>query len=73
MNDFDPGVARLRRLPLAITPHAFSGKKEKFLRHLAALNELLRFSSMITMRERKISEVLTHDRPFAQEGFTLLF
>jgi predicted nucleic acid-binding protein len=29
--------------------------------------------SMITMRERNISEVLTHDRHFGQEGFTLLF
>lgn len=29
--------------------------------------------SMTTMRERKITEVLTHDRHFAQEGFTLLF
>jgi len=29
--------------------------------------------SMTTMRERNIGEVLTHDRHFAQEGFTLLF
>lgn len=29
--------------------------------------------SMTTMRERNISEVLTHDRHFTQEGFTLLF
>jgi len=29
--------------------------------------------SMITMRERNIAEVLTHDRHFAQEGFTVLF
>lgn len=29
--------------------------------------------SMITMRERDITEVLTHDRHFAQEGFTILF
>ena len=29
--------------------------------------------SMITMRERNIAEVLTHDRHFAQEGFTALF
>jgi uncharacterized protein len=29
--------------------------------------------SMITMRERNITEVLTHDRHFAQEGFTVLF
>ena len=29
--------------------------------------------SMITMRERNIAEVLTHDRHFAQEGFTPLF
>ena len=29
--------------------------------------------SMTTMRERNITEVLTHDRHFAQEGFKLLF
>ena len=29
--------------------------------------------SMITMRERNIAEVLTHDRHFEQEGFTTLF
>jgi predicted nucleic acid-binding protein len=29
--------------------------------------------SIIEMRERKIGEVLTHDRHFAQEGFNLLF
>ena len=29
--------------------------------------------SMTAMRERNITEVLTHDRHFAQEGFTLLF
>jgi uncharacterized protein len=29
--------------------------------------------SMTTMRERNISEVLTHDHHFAQEGFTTLF
>lgn len=29
--------------------------------------------SMITMRERSITEVLTHDRHFGQEGFTVLF
>jgi len=29
--------------------------------------------SMLTMRERNIAEVLTHDRHFAQEGFTALF
>ena len=29
--------------------------------------------SMITMRERNIAEVLTHDRHFGQEGFTSLF
>ena len=29
--------------------------------------------SMITMRERNIAEVLTHDRHFEQEGFTALF
>ena len=29
--------------------------------------------SMTAMRERNISEVLTHDHHFAQEGFTLLF
>ena len=29
--------------------------------------------SMIEMRERNISDVLTHDRHFAQEGFNLLF
>ena len=29
--------------------------------------------SMITMRERNIEEVLTHDRHFAQEGFAVLF
>jgi len=29
--------------------------------------------SMIEMRERAISDVLTHDRHFAQEGFNLLF
>ena len=28
--------------------------------------------SMITMRERNIAEVLTHDRHFVQEGFTVL-
>jgi len=28
--------------------------------------------SMVTMRERNITEVLTHDRHFAQEGFRLL-
>jgi predicted nucleic acid-binding protein len=28
--------------------------------------------SMTTMRERNITEVLTHDHHFAQEGFTLL-
>lgn len=28
--------------------------------------------SMITMRERNIIEVLTHDRHFVQEGFTVL-
>ena len=29
--------------------------------------------SMQTMRERSITEILTHDKHFAQEGFTLLF
>jgi predicted nucleic acid-binding protein len=29
--------------------------------------------SMIEMRERNISDVLTHDRHFSQEGFNLLF
>ena len=29
--------------------------------------------SMITMRERNIAEVLTHDRHFVQEGFNALF
>lgn len=29
--------------------------------------------SMITMRERNMTEVLTHDRHFAQEGFAVLF
>ena len=29
--------------------------------------------SMNTMRERNITEVLTHDQHFAQEGFTVLF
>ena len=29
--------------------------------------------SMTTMRERNITEVLTHDHHFSQEGFTLLF
>jgi len=28
--------------------------------------------SMVTMRERNIADVLTHDRHFAQEGFRLL-
>jgi uncharacterized protein len=28
--------------------------------------------SMVTMRERNITQVLTHDRHFAQEGFNLL-
>jgi predicted nucleic acid-binding protein len=28
--------------------------------------------SMVTMRERDITDVLTHDRHFAQEGFRLL-
>ena len=28
---------------------------------------------MIEMRERKMRDVLTHDRHFAQEGFNLLF
>ena len=28
--------------------------------------------SMQTMRERKMTEILTHDHHFAQEGFTLL-
>jgi uncharacterized protein len=28
--------------------------------------------SMVTMRERNITHVLTHDRHFAQEGFTVL-
>jgi predicted nucleic acid-binding protein len=28
--------------------------------------------SMVRMRERNIAEVLTHDRHFAQEGFTVL-
>lgn len=28
--------------------------------------------SMVTMREHQISEVLTHDRHFAQEGFAVL-
>ncbi|HBB89413.1 MAG TPA: nucleic acid-binding protein [Blastocatellia bacterium] len=29
--------------------------------------------SMNAMRERNITEVLTHDKHFAQEGFTILF
>jgi predicted nucleic acid-binding protein len=29
--------------------------------------------SMVTMRERNIVEVLTHDHHFGQEGFTVLF
>jgi predicted nucleic acid-binding protein len=29
--------------------------------------------SMIAMRERDITEALTHDRHFGQEGFTVLF
>jgi uncharacterized protein len=29
--------------------------------------------SMVAMTELKISEVLTHDKHFAQEGFTILF
>lgn len=29
--------------------------------------------SMNTMRERNITQVLTHDQHFAQEGFTILF
>ncbi|MDB9313494.1 hypothetical protein PN462_10325 [Spirulina sp. CS-785/01] len=29
--------------------------------------------SMIVMQQMTIAEVLTHDRHFAQEGFTLLF
>jgi predicted nucleic acid-binding protein len=29
--------------------------------------------SMIEMRERKMRDVLTHDRHFAQEGLNLLF
>ena len=29
--------------------------------------------SMKTMRERRITQVLTHDQHFAQEGFTILF
>jgi predicted nucleic acid-binding protein len=29
--------------------------------------------SMVAMRERSITDVLTHDRHFAQEGFTVLF
>jgi predicted nucleic acid-binding protein len=29
--------------------------------------------SMNTMRERNLTEVLTHDQHFAQEGFSLLF
>jgi uncharacterized protein len=29
--------------------------------------------SMVAMRERNITDVLTHDRHFAQEGFTVLF
>lgn len=29
--------------------------------------------SMIIMRERNITDVLTHDRHFGQEGFTVLF
>jgi predicted nucleic acid-binding protein len=29
--------------------------------------------SMVTMRERKIAEVLTHDHHFGQEGFTVVF
>lgn len=28
--------------------------------------------SMVAMRERNIADVLTHDRHFAQEGFTVL-
>lgn len=28
--------------------------------------------SMVAMRERNITDVLTHDRHFAQEGFTIL-
>ena len=28
--------------------------------------------SMVTMRERNITSVLTHDHHFAQEGFTVL-
>jgi predicted nucleic acid-binding protein len=28
--------------------------------------------SMVTMRERSITDVLTHDRHFAQEGFNVL-
>lgn len=28
--------------------------------------------SMLTMREREVFQVLTHDRHFAQEGFLLL-
>ena len=28
--------------------------------------------SMVTMRQRNITDVLTHDRHFAQEGFTVL-
>lgn len=29
-------------------------------------------ASMVAMRERNITDVLTHDRHFAQEGFTVL-
>jgi predicted nucleic acid-binding protein len=54
------------------TPTSFASGFELYARRLDKEYSLTDCISMQTMRERGITEVLTHDHHFAQEGFTVL-
>ena len=54
------------------TPTSFASGFELYARRLDKEYSLTDCISMQTMRERGITEVLTHDHHFAQEGFIVL-
>jgi predicted nucleic acid-binding protein len=68
----DQTIAHANTVVLTQTREVFSRGFDLYKARPAKGYSLTDCISMIEMRDRNISDVLTHDRHFAQEGFNLL-
>lgn len=69
--------ARIVREPhMSIVPYTLELRKQGFVLYAQRSDKAYSLTdciSMVVMKQLNISEVLTHDKHFTQEGFTILF